>query len=138
MLYRLDSPAVRSMYDSAAETGHRRGPGSVWHGGLNNRTFDSTTLVLHWLELIGEKSNESKLPSLGIVTISYNQARFLTEAIDSVRLRDPDRLRYVIVDPGSTDGSREIIRCRHDRFSAIILEPDSGPADGLNKGFATM
>jgi glycosyltransferase involved in cell wall biosynthesis len=74
--------------------------------------------------------------TLGIVTISYNQACHLREAIGSVRLRDPGRLRYVIVDPGSTDGSREIIREHRDRFSALLFEPDRGPADGLNRGFA--
>src|SRR5262249_49778952 len=38
--------------------------------------------------------------------------------------------------PGSTDGSRELIARYRDRFSVILLEPDKGPADGLNKGFA--
>lgn len=73
---------------------------------------------------------------IGIVTISFNQARHLQEAIDSVRCGDPSRLQYIIVDPGSTDGSREIIERNRDRFSTVILEPDRGPADGLNRGFA--
>ena len=71
-----------------------------------------------------------------IVTISYNQNRFLAETIDSIRVAPPHELQYVIVDPGSTDGSRETIAERRDRFHAIILEKDRGPADGLNKGFA--
>ena len=74
--------------------------------------------------------------NLGIVTISFNQAKYLAEAIESVRIASPARLRYVIVDPGSTDGSRQIIERYRDRFSRVILEPDRGPADGLNKGFA--
>jgi glycosyltransferase involved in cell wall biosynthesis len=75
---------------------------------------------------------------LGIVTISYNQADFLPKTLESVQVRDLNRLSYVIVDPGSTDDSREIIsRCNH-QFSAIIFEPDQGPADGLNKGFANL
>jgi glycosyltransferase involved in cell wall biosynthesis len=74
--------------------------------------------------------------TLGIVTISYNQVRFLKECIESVTMADPARLRYVIVDPGSTDGSRQLIERYRDRFSAIVLEKDRGPADGLNKGFA--
>ncbi len=53
-----------------------------------------------------------------------------------MRISDPKQLRYVIVDPGSTDGSRDIILARKERFAAIILEPDKGPADGLNRGFA--
>lgn len=74
--------------------------------------------------------------NLGIVTVSLNQAQYLAEAIESVRIASPARLRYVIVDPGSTDGSRQIIEHYRDRFSQVILEPDRGPADGLNKGFA--
>jgi len=73
--------------------------------------------------------------NIGIVTISFNQAGYLTEAIESVQLADPQRLEYVIVDAGSTDGSRAIIERNRRRFSSIILEPDQGPADGLNKGF---
>jgi len=74
--------------------------------------------------------------TLGIVTISFNQAQYLTECIESVTLSDPAKLRYVIVDPGSTDGSRQLIARYRSRFSAVVLEPDQGPADGLNKGFA--
>ena len=73
---------------------------------------------------------------LGIVTISFNQAVYLQEAIDSVKLANPENLVYVIVDPGSKDGSREIIEQNRHRFSRLLLEPDKGPTDGLNKGFA--
>lgn len=72
---------------------------------------------------------------LGIVTISFNQARYLAEAIESVHVADPERLDYVVVDPGSTDGSRDIIERYRRRFSHILFEPDQGPPDGLNKGF---
>jgi glycosyltransferase involved in cell wall biosynthesis len=73
---------------------------------------------------------------IGIVTISYNQVRYLARAIQSVNLGDPDRLEYVIVDAGSTDGSRRVIERHRRRFSRMIFEPDQGPPDGLNKGFA--
>ncbi len=73
---------------------------------------------------------------IGVVTISYNQANYLAEAIESVQVADPERLDYVIVDAGSTDGSREIIERYRRRFGRILLEPDEGPPDGLNKGFA--
>ena len=57
---------------------------------------------------------------IGIVTISYNQAKYLTEAIESVSVADPERLEYVIADPGSSDGSRQIIERYHRRFDCII------------------
>jgi len=71
-----------------------------------------------------------------IVTISYNQAVFLERAIKSVLDQNYTDIEYIVVDPGSTDGSREIIRKYEDQISHIIFEADSGPADGLNKGFA--
>ncbi|HEY3839399.1 MAG TPA: glycosyltransferase family 2 protein [Bryobacteraceae bacterium] len=74
--------------------------------------------------------------TIGIVTISYNQARYLTECIESVKVSDSSHLKYVVVDAGSTDGSQQLILQHQDRFSTIIFEPDKGPADGLNKGFA--
>ncbi|MFC1545933.1 glycosyltransferase family 2 protein [Pseudomonadota bacterium] len=72
---------------------------------------------------------------ISIVTISFNQAKFLERAIRSVIEQDYNDVEYIIVDPGSTDGSREIIEKYRDRISKIIFEPDKGPADGLNKGF---
>lgn len=71
---------------------------------------------------------------VSIVTISYNQKDFLTECIDSVLNQNYGNLEYIVVDPGSTDGSRETILS----YSGIIqvFEKDAGPADGLNKGFA--
>lgn len=73
---------------------------------------------------------------ISIVTISFNQARFLEQAICSVLDQDYPDVEYIVVDPGSTDGSREIIERYRDRIDKIIFEPDNGPADGLNKGFA--
>ena len=73
---------------------------------------------------------------ISLVTISYNQAEFLEEAILSVLNQDHPDIEYIVVDPGSTDGSREIVEKYRDRIDHIIFEPDDGPTDGLNKGFA--
>lgn len=73
---------------------------------------------------------------ISIVTISFNQARFLEQAICSVLDQDYPDVEYIVVDPGSTDGSRDIIERYRDRIDKIIFEPDAGPADGLNKGFS--
>ena len=73
---------------------------------------------------------------ISIVTISFNQAEFLERAILSVIDQDYDNIEYIVVDAGSTDGSRDIIERYRNRITKLILEPDEGPADGLNKGFA--
>jgi glycosyltransferase involved in cell wall biosynthesis len=73
---------------------------------------------------------------ISVVTVSFNQAAFLERAIRSVIDQGYKNLEYIIVDPGSTDGSREIIERYRNYFTQVILSPDDGPADGLNKGFA--
>ncbi len=72
---------------------------------------------------------------ISIVTISYNQAAYLEEAILSVLTQDYPHVEYIVVDAGSTDDSREIIEKYRKQIDQIIFEPDNGPADGLNKGF---
>lgn len=73
---------------------------------------------------------------VSIVTISYNQAKYLERAIFSVLAQDHAGVEYIVVDPGSTDGSRDIIARYSERIATVILDPDKGAADGLNKGFA--
>ena len=70
-----------------------------------------------------------------IVTISFNQAQFLECAMLSVLGQKNADLEYIVVDPGSTDGSREIIERHRTSLAHVIYEKDEGPADGLNKGF---
>lgn len=72
---------------------------------------------------------------ISVVTISFNQAHFLKKCIESVLSQNGVDFEYIVVDPGSTDGSREIINSYGDRIIKIY-ERDAGPADGLNKGFA--
>src|SRR5260370_19773287 len=76
------------------------------------------------------------MKKVSIVTISFNQVEFLERTIRSVVDQDYPDIEYIVVDPGSTDGSRDIIECYKSRIARVIYEPDRGPADGLNKGFA--
>jgi glycosyltransferase involved in cell wall biosynthesis len=76
------------------------------------------------------------MDKVSIVTISFNQAEFLERAIRSVVEQDYPDIEYIVVDPGSTDDSRDIIERYRSRIARVIYERDCGPADGLNKGFA--
>jgi len=70
-----------------------------------------------------------------IVTISYNQLKYLERTILSVIEQQGVEIEYILVDPGSTDGSRLLIEDYKNKISKVILKPDSGPAEGLNNGF---
>ena len=72
---------------------------------------------------------------ISIVTPSFQQGRFLEEAIRSVLEQDVD-LEYVVIDGGSTDESVDVIERYADRLAAWRSEPDGGQYDAINKGFA--
>lgn len=76
------------------------------------------------------------MPRMSIVTISYNKGEFLAECVSSVLEQDCPGIQYIVVDAGSKDGSRQILASYVGSIDRLILEPDRGPADGLNKGFA--
>jgi hypothetical protein len=73
---------------------------------------------------------------LSIVIVSYNQVAFLEAAIRSVIAQDYPDLELIIVDGGSTDGSIAIIEKYRQSFAHVIIEPDEGQSDALNKGFS--
>lgn len=72
---------------------------------------------------------------VSIVTISLNQAAFLPEALNSVLEQPGVRLEMIVVDPGSSDDSRAIIRQIPDPRLRALLVSDGGPAEGLNNGW---
>lgn len=72
---------------------------------------------------------------ISIVTISFNQEKYLPACIESILNQIDCEVEYIVVDPGSTDGSRAIIDSYGDRI-VKVYEKDDGPADGLNRGFA--
>jgi glycosyltransferase involved in cell wall biosynthesis len=76
------------------------------------------------------------LPTISIVTPSFNQAEFLETTMSSVLGHGYGGVEYVVVDGGSTDGSEEIIRRHEPGLAWWVSEPDGGHADAISKGFA--
>ena len=70
-----------------------------------------------------------------IVTPSYHQARFLDAAMTSV-LSQHGEIEYVVMDGGSTDGSREVVERHAARLAHWQCEKDGGQYDAITRGFA--
>jgi glycosyltransferase involved in cell wall biosynthesis len=75
-------------------------------------------------------------PRIAITTPSYNQGQFIEETIRSILLQGYPNLGYVVIDGGSSDNTKEVLR-RYDRYIDFwTSERDKGQADAINKGFA--
>lgn len=84
----------------------------------------------------GPEVSVGEWPRISVVTVSYNQAKYLPECLASVLGQDYPHLDFVVIDGGSTDGSREILERHRERLSALVIESDRGQSHALNKGFA--
>jgi glycosyltransferase involved in cell wall biosynthesis len=74
------------------------------------------------------------LPSMSIVTPSYNQADYIESTIHSVLEQQYPELDYLIMDGGSQDGTVDILR-RFDGRLRWVSERDGGQSAAVNEGF---
>jgi glycosyltransferase involved in cell wall biosynthesis len=69
---------------------------------------------------------------VSVVIPVYNGARFVAEAIASIRAQGHEPLEIIVVDDGSTDGSLELARTLPD--VRVIEQNHGGPAAARNAG----
>lgn len=78
--------------------------------------------------------NMKPAPKLSIVTVNLNQAAGLTQTFDSVRAQTFRDFEHIVIDGGSTDGSRAVIEAHSDQIAYWVSEPDAGIYAAMNKG----
>lgn len=71
---------------------------------------------------------------VSVITIAYNCVSDLEVTITSVLNQSFSDFEFVIVDGGSKDGSKELIKKYQDRIKNWVSEPDNGIYDAMNKG----
>ena len=71
---------------------------------------------------------------LSIITINYNNREGLARTIASVKAQNFSDYEWLVIDGGSTDGSRELIEANKALFAYWCSEPDKGIYDAINKG----
>lgn len=73
---------------------------------------------------------------LSIITINYNNLQGLEKTYQSVVSQTWQDFEWIVIDGGSTDGSKEFIEEHQDRFSYWVSEPDKGIYNAMNKGIS--
>jgi len=73
-------------------------------------------------------------PLISIVVPTLNQAEFIEETLASIAGQNWPRLEIIVMDGGSTDGTREVVERWRAHVTHFVSEPDRGQADAINKG----
>jgi glycosyltransferase involved in cell wall biosynthesis len=74
-------------------------------------------------------------PRITIVIPSFQQGRYLEEAIRSVLLQNYPNLELIVNDGGSSDGSKEILEQYSPHLSHWQSKQDGGQGNAINQGF---
>lgn len=74
-------------------------------------------------------------PTISVIIPNYNYEAYVGAAIDSALGLDWPDVEVIVIDDGSTDGSRRIIEGYGTRIASILQE-NSGQLVACNKGFA--
>ena len=71
---------------------------------------------------------------LSIITINFNNKAGLQKTMDSVINQTFKDFEWIIIDGGSTDGSKELIEQYSKHITYWVSEPDKGIYNAMNKG----
>ena len=71
---------------------------------------------------------------LSIITVNLNNIDGLQKTIDSVISQTFKDFEWIVIDGGSTDGSKELIEKYSNYISYWVSEPDKGIYNAMNKG----
>lgn len=71
---------------------------------------------------------------ISIITVCFNAVSTIESSIISLVNQNYEDVEYIVIDGGSSDGTKQVIERYLDHISIFISEPDQGIYDALNKG----
>jgi glycosyltransferase involved in cell wall biosynthesis len=76
------------------------------------------------------------MPTFSVITVCYNEAANIKSTLDSVISQTSHDYEWIVIDGGSTDGTKEILQQYASHFAWWCSEPDKGIYNAMNKGVA--
>lgn len=107
---------------------HGGGTGPEWRQSGNGATPDEGGRESVVLQVDGI------VPKVSVIIPTYNCARYLPETLESVLNQSFRDLEVIVVDDGSTDNTKEILRPFLPRIRYVYQENSGGPARPRNRG----
>jgi len=82
------------------------------------------------------KKTTSSVPTLSVVIPAYNEAQTIRQVVAAVRNSPVSQIEIIVVDDGSTDGTRQILKDIRSQIDLVILrEKNGGKGAALRDGF---
>lgn len=72
---------------------------------------------------------------ISLITPTYNQAEFLPQTLESLRLQADSEFEHIVIDAMSSDATPQILAAWSAETGArVVREPDTGQSNAINKG----
>jgi glycosyltransferase involved in cell wall biosynthesis len=81
-----------------------------------------------------EPAHPVEKPLMTVITVCYNSGRTIERALFSVASQSWPKIEHIVIDGGSTDGTRAILSRFQAQLAHLVSEPDNGIYDAMNKG----
>lgn len=74
------------------------------------------------------------MSKISVITVNFNDKKGLSKTLESVTNQSYKDFEFIVIDGGSTDGSKELIEQYQDKITHWVSEKDKGVFDAMNKG----
>ena len=73
-------------------------------------------------------------PLVSVIIPTYNHAKYISHAIDSVFKQNYEHIEIIVVDDGSIDDTKSVIKKHYAKNLTYIYQKNAGPSAARNKG----